>query len=251
MKVSLITVAYNAETYIESCIRSVLSQDYPSIEYIVIDGASTDRTLLLVEGFGEQISVLVSEPDKGIYDAMNKGLALATGDIVGILNADDFYPHAGVLSRVVREFQEKGVDTVFGDLVYVREDKPEEVVRFFPGKGFHPQQMRKGLMPPHPTFFVRRELYEQHGYFDDSYTICADFELMVRLFHQHSVSYSYIPETLTHMRAGGVSTRGIRSTLTINQEMLRACNTHGVSTSLLRIYSKYMTKVFQLVRKPG
>ncbi len=250
MKVSLITVAYNAGAHIESCIRSVLGQDYAPIEYIVIDGASTDDTLSIVQGFGDRISVLLSEPDKGIYDAMNKGLARATGDMVGILNADDFYPHAGVISRVVREFQETGADTVFGDLVYVKEENPQEIVRFFPGRGFHPAQMRRGLMPPHPTFFVRRSLYEQCGNFDDSYAICADFELMVRLFHTYGASYSYIPETLTHMRAGGVSTRGMRSTLTINREMLRACNTHGVSTNLLRIYSKYLTKIFQLVRKP-
>lgn len=251
MKVSLITVTYNTARFLSSCIDSILEQDHADIEYIIIDGASTDGTLEIINSYGDGVSHFLSEPDKGIYDAMNKGLALATGDIVGILNADDFYPHKGVISRVVQEFEESGADTIFGDLVYVRENNLDEIVRFFPGKGFHPDQMRQGLMPPHPTFFVKRDLYEACGNFDDTYEICADFELMVRLFHQHGVSYSYIPEVITTMRTGGASTRGISSTITINREMLRACTNNGVSTNLLRIYSKYFKKVFQLVQKPG
>lgn len=251
MRLSLITVSYNAAGVIRDCIDSVLAQDYPDLEYIVIDGASTDGTQEIVASYGERISVFVSEPDAGLYDAMNKGLARATGEVVGILNADDFYPHPQVLSRVMAQLQAAKTDTLFGDLVYVRDGKLDEVVRYFPGKGFHPGLLGRGLMPPHPTFFVRRSLYAQHGGFDTRYAICADFDLMVRLFHTHGASYTYLPEVLVHMRTGGSSTRGLRSTLTINREMLLACRRHGIRTSLPRIYAKYFRKVFQLISKPS
>jgi len=251
MKVSLITVTYNTAAYVKSCIESVLSQDYADIEYIIVDGASTDGTVEIVKGYGDRISTFVTEPDKGIYDAMNKGLKLATGDLVGILNADDFYPHNQVVSTVVKAFEENDTDTLFADLVYVDAEETDKIVRYFPGKGFHPGQMKRGIMPPHPTYFVKRYLYEQHGLFDTSYKICADFDLMVRLFVKENVSYQYLPEVLVHMRAGGVSTDGIKSTQRINQEMLQALKKYGVNSNMALIYSKYITKVFQLVKRPG
>ena len=251
MKVSLITVSYNAASVIQTCIESVLAQDYPDIEYLIIDGASMDGTVELVQSYGDRITRFVSEPDKGIYDAMNKGIQLGTGDIVGLLNADDLYANDQIISRVVQEFQSKQVDTVYGDLVYIQDNNLDQIVRYFPGVDFHPNKLRKGMMPPHPTFFVKRELYEQFGMFDTQYKIVADFDLMVRLFHTHQVSYSYIPEVLVKMRSGGASTQGIKSTLTINQEMLHSCRSHGISTNLPLIYSKYFSKVFQLVKKPG
>lgn len=249
--VSLITVCYNSGAYLGDCLRSIQTQTYPHIEHIIIDGKSSDNTLEVIQAHEAGIAHWVSEPDEGIYDAMNKGLARATGEIVGILNADDFYPHKHVIEQVVREFERSQADTLFGDLVYVAADQLDKVTRFFPGKGFRPSHMRRGLMPPHPTFFVKRTLYQAHGNFDTSYQICADFDLMVRLFCLHEVSYSYLPKVLVHMRSGGTSTQGLKSTRIINREMLKACRKHGLSTNLLRIYSKYFTKIFQLVRLGG
>ncbi|RMG24154.1 MAG: glycosyltransferase [Bacteroidetes bacterium] len=251
MKVSIITVCYNSAAYIQDCINSVLEQDYPHIEYLIVDGGSEDGTVDLIRSYEQGIARWVSEPDEGIYDAMNKGIGMARGEIVGMLNADDIYAHSGVISRVVEAFRQQQVDTVFGDLVYFPHGQPQKVTRFFPGRGFHPRKLRQGIMPPHPTFFVRRQLYEQYGLFDTSYRICADFDLMVRLFHTHGVSYHYLPETLVKMRTGGASTRGLKSTRIINREMLQACRKHGISTNLLRIYSKYTTKIFQLIQQPA
>ncbi|MCB0842692.1 MAG: glycosyltransferase [Bacteroidetes bacterium] len=249
MKVSLITVCLNSEKYIQTCIDSVLSQDYPHIEYIIIDGKSTDQTVDIVKSYGERINHFVSESDKGLYDAMNKGIDLATGDIVGILNADDVYAHNQVISRMVSVFEQENSDVAFADLVYVKEENLDEVVRYFPGKGFHPGWFAKGLMPPHPTFFVRKKLYDQYGKFNTWYKICADFDLMVRLFHTYQASYTYLPEVIVKMRVGGNSAWG-KNTLTINREMLHSCKSHGIPTSLLRIYSKYLLKIFQLIKKP-
>lgn len=250
MRISLITVTYQAAATLRDCIESVLGQDYPDIEYIVVDGASTDGTQAILAEYGDRIDRVISEPDQGLYDAMNKGLALATGEVVGMLNADDFYAHDGVISQVMGQLQSSGADALFGDLVYVQEPELDKVVRFYPGKGFHPNKMRQGHMPPHPTFFVRKAFYDQYGGFDLSYEICADFDLMLRFFHQAKGRYTYLPEVLVRMRTGGSSTRGLSSTVTINREMLRACRKYGLATSLPRIYSKYFTKILQLIRKP-
>lgn len=250
MRVSLITVTYNAVQHLRHCLESVLGQDYPALEYIVVDGGSTDGSLPLIRSYGEAIARVISEPDEGIYDAMNKGIGLATGDIIGLLNADDFYAHEGVISRVVAAFQANPTDTVFGDLVYVEEDDLDKVVRYYPGRGFHHRKMRRGIMPPHPTFFARRGMYEQYGYFDQHYRICADFDLMLRWFHHHEVSYQHIPEVLVKMRTGGASTQGLRSTRMINREILHSLRKNGIPSNLPLIYSKYLTKIFQLVKKP-
>ena len=189
MKVSLITVAYNSGKFIQDCMDSVLGQDYEDIEYIIIDGKSSDNTVELVQAKGDKISHFVSEPDKGIYDAMNKGLKLASGDIIGILNSDDFYANSQVISDVVNTFKSENCDTLFGDLVFVQDEDLDKIVRYYPGKGFHPTQFAKGMMPPHPTFFAKKKVYEKVGLFDDSYKICADFDILVRMLHVHKYSY--------------------------------------------------------------
>ncbi|MDP5171928.1 MAG: glycosyltransferase [Bacteroidia bacterium] len=250
MKISIITVTYQAASTLRDAIESVLGQDYPEVEYLIIDGGSTDGTQALVKSYGDRVHTFVSEPDKGLYDAMNKGIALATGDIIGMLNADDFYAHPNILSKVVEAMKTTSSEALFGDLVYVREPELDKVVRYYPGKGFHPDKMLSGNMPPHPTFFLRKTFYDEYGGFDTSYKICADFDVMVRFFHQAKGSYVYLPEVMVNMRTGGSSTRGLSSTFTINREMLRACRKYGLSTSLPRIYSKYFGKVFQLIRKP-
>ncbi|MEM9983927.1 MAG: glycosyltransferase family 2 protein [Bacteroidota bacterium] len=251
MKISIITVTYNAARYLRTCVESVLDQNYPDLEYIVIDGASTDGTQEILAAYADRIDHFISEPDQGLYHAMNKGIAMATGEVIGLLNADDFYAYPEVISEVMGRFADPGVQTVFGDLIYVDEEDIKKVVRYFPGKGFHHGQMKRGLMPPHPTFFVRQELYNRCGGFDTQFDICADFDLMVRWFHRHEVAYSYLPKVMVHMRTGGSSTQGLSSTARINQEMLRSLRQNGVKSNLPLIYSKYLTKVFQLFKRPA
>lgn len=251
MKISIITVSYNAAGTIRDTIDSVLRQSYDQVEYIIVDGASSDGTRDIVESYRDQLSGYISEPDNGLYDAMNKGLNMATGDIIGILNADDFYEHDQVLSNVVAKMEDDQADALFADLVYVNDEDLEKVVRYYPGKGFTPQKMLSGNMPPHPTFFLRKRFYDEYGDFDTSYEICADFDLMVRFFHKARGKYTYLPETIVRMRTGGNSTNGIQSTLTINKEMLKACRKYGLKTNLAKIYSKYPKKLFQLFVKPS
>ena len=251
MKVSIVTVVYNGEKFIQSAIESVLNQDYPDIEYIVIDGASKDRTLEVVSAYKDKIAHVVSEPDQGIYDAMNKGLKMATGEIVGILNADDFYANNQVISRVMQEFRDPGLQATFADLVYVQPGNEGKVTRYYAAKNFKLKDFERGDMPPHPTFFVRRRLYEKYGYFRTDFRIAADFEMMVRLLYKGGESFRYIPEVLVHMREGGISTRGFKFTRIVNQEIQQGLEANGIHSSLLKIYSKYFYKVFQLFRRPG
>lgn len=251
MKVSLITVVYNGEAFIESAIQSVLAQDYPDIEYIIVDGASKDGTMTIVEKYRDRIATVISEPDKGIYDAMNKGVRAATGDVIGILNADDFYAANDVISDVVKLMKEKQVDTIFGDLVYVQPENLEKVVRFYSAKNFKIKDFEKGDMPPHPTFFVKRALYDQFGLFKTDYKIAADFEIMVRMLYKGGASWAYLHKVMTKMRVGGVSTAGLKSKVDLNREIKRACDENGLKTSMAKIYSKYFSKVMQLVKRPS
>ncbi len=250
MKISIITVAYNAEKTIEGTIQSVADQDHPDIEYLIIDGASKDGTLAICDRHRDTITQLVSEPDKGIYDAMNKGLARATGDYIGILNADDFYADPGVISALVAKLKETGADSLYGDLVMVDPDNLDKIVRYYSAKNFTLSRFEKGDMPPHPTFFVRRSIYEQHGNFKTHFKIGSDFDLMLRFLYIQKISSTYLPMTMVRMRTGGVSSVGIKSTIQINREIKAALKENGIPTSMLKIYSKYFTKVFQLIRRP-
>lgn len=252
MKISIITVCYNAERYLRTAIDSVLSQNYADIEYIIIDGASKDSTMDIVRSYGERIHKIVSEPDKGLYDAMNKGLRAATGDVIGILNADDFYAHTEVLSHVAAAFEKNPTDSLYGDLVYVNEEDLTKVVRYYRSATFRPAQFKQGKMPPHPTFFAKRVVYERFGLFDTQFRICADFDILLRLLLVHKISYQHLPEVMINMRTGGASTSGFfKSTVRINREMLASCRKNGINTNLFYIYSKYLTKVFQLISRPS
>jgi glycosyltransferase involved in cell wall biosynthesis len=251
MKVSIITVSYNCETTIEDTILSVAAQDYSRMEHIVIDGGSTDKTMEVVEKHGTLINQYISEPDNGIYDAMNKGIKLATGDVVGILNADDIYFDNSCISEVVNGFEEKGVSAICGNLVYVSPDNLNKVVRFYSSEGFLPNMFAFGMMPAHPTFFVLRNCYESFGLYKEDYKIAADFELLLRLLKIHRISYHCIPRTLVKMRRGGVSTRNIKSNWVLNKEILKACRENNIDTNMLKILSKYFTKLFQLIQRPS
>lgn len=250
MRVSLITASYNSVATIRDSLDSVLSQDYPHIEHIVIDGASTDGTVAAVRTYGNRIARFISEPDQGMYDAMNKGIRQATGDIVGILNSDDFYASPGVISRVVQQLQTPEVDCTFGDLVYVSPANLRKVVRYYSSAHFHPRLFAYGWMPAHPTVFIKRWAYEAYGLFKTDYQIAADYELLTRFLGKHHLAYRYIPEVMVHMRTGGVSTVSLKSNWILNCEIVRGCRENDISTNLLKVGSKYFTKVTQLIRRP-
>jgi glycosyltransferase involved in cell wall biosynthesis len=249
MKISIITVAFNAADTIEDTIRSVLGQDHPDIEYIVIDGASTDGTQEVINRHRDRIAHVVSEPDNGIYDAMNKGIRLATGEVIGILNSDDFYVDSRVISRVAEAFADENIGAIFADLVYVRPDNLDKPVRRYNSKGFHPEKFAYGWMPAHPTFFLRKQYYDRYGLYKTDYRIAADYELLIRMLYVHKIPYVYIPEVFIKMRLGGASTRSVRSTIILNKEILRACQENGIATNPLKVYSKYPKKLLELIKR--
>jgi glycosyltransferase involved in cell wall biosynthesis len=247
-KISIITVVYNSSKTIGEAIESVLSQDYPDIEHIIVDGASTDGTLEIIKSYSDRIAKFISEPDKGIYDAMNKGLKIATGDIIGILNSDDFYADNTVISDIVREFEMKNVEMVFGDLVFVKPDNLNKVVRFYSTPDFTPNKFAWGWMPPHPTCYLKKSVYERYGCFKTDYHIAADYEILTRFMAKHKITYSHIPKILIKMRTGGISTRSLKSNWTLNQEIVRGCTENGIKTNIVKVLSKFFTKIFQLYR---
>ncbi|MEW5967253.1 MAG: glycosyltransferase family 2 protein [Pseudomonadota bacterium] len=249
MKISIVTVAFNAASTIADTLASVAAQTHPDVEHIVVDGASTDGTPEVVLTFGRHVAKLISEPDRGIYDAMNKGLRLATGDIIGFLNADDVYADPSVLARVSANMEANGLDALFGDAEFVSPRHPERPLRHYRSERFHPERIAWGWMPAHPTLFLRRELYERFGLFRTDYRIAGDFELVARMFHGDTLKYRHVPEVLVRMRTGGVSTGGWRNTLLLNREVLRACRENGISTSLPKILSKYPAKLLEFIRR--
>lgn len=249
MKVSIITVARNNAKTIKDTINSVLSQTYTDKEYIVIDGGSTDGTTQIIKSYGKKINKFISEKDEGIYDAMNKGIKLATGDVVGMLNSDDFYLNEYIIERVAREFQTKQVDSVYADLLYVQPSDLSKVVRYYDSSCFAPKNFKYGWMPAHPTFFVKKEIYKKYGLFKKDYKIAADFELLARFLDKNKITYSYINEPIIKMRVGGVSTSGLKSTYLLNKEIIRACKENNIDTNWAKVLSKYPTKILGLFKR--
>lgn len=246
MKVSIITVCYNSAAHVEDAIKSVASQDFPDIEHIIVDGGSTDGTLDILKKYDSVVSKWISEPDKGIYDAMNKGLVMATGEVVGILNSDDFYSNNQIISTVVHAFESSDTDAVYGDLVFIDPVNLSRTVRTYSSAKWNPQKFAHGYMPAHPTFFVRRKYYELYGRFETDYQIAADYELLIRFLYVYKLRYTYLPVTMVKMRKGGVSSNGIKSNIILNREIIRACRKHGIRTNALKVYPKYFNKVFEL-----
>lgn len=251
MKLSIITVCYNSANTIRDTIESVFSQDHCDIEYIVIDGGSKDGTQAIVESYGERISRFISEPDKGLYDAMNKGVALATGDVIGILNSDDFYEDSTSASSVVKAFERHSEsDVVFGDVVFVNAPDLQKVTRFYRGNRFTPWKLRFGWMPPHPATFIRKSAYTKVGLYSLKYRISADYEFFVRLFMVQRLKYSYLDKVLVRMRSGGASTGGLKSSLKLNMEIVEACRANGVYTNLPLVLLKLPFKLYELRKRP-
>lgn len=208
MKVSIITAVFNSAETIEDCIKSVANQTYSNIEHIIIDGNSTDGTLDVINKYKHKIARIVSEPDNGIYDALNKGIRLAGGDIIGILHSDDFYAHDRVIEKVVDTFVRYNVDSCYGDLQYVARNDINRVIRYWKSSNYKHGKFKYGWMPPHPTFFVKKSVYENYGLLNLDFPLAADYELMLRFLYKYRISTTYIPEVLVKMRTGGTSKPG-------------------------------------------
>lgn len=249
MKVSIITVTYNSAATLKDTIESVASQDYPNIEYIIVDGNSKDATQDIIRSQNGTVSKWISEPDQGLYDAMNKGIRMATGDVVGIINSDDFYHRSDSISQVVHTFQEFGVDSVYADVRFVHPDNLDKTIRYYSSKNFSLRSFKVGKIPAHPTFFTYKANFEKFGYYRTDYRIAADFELLVRFLYKHRLSYHYLPVDLLKMRTGGLSTKSWKSNVIINQEDLRACKENGLNTNYFWLYSRYFRKLLEYL--PG
>jgi glycosyltransferase involved in cell wall biosynthesis len=245
--ITIVTPTYNRAATIQDTIDSILAQDHAEVEHIVIDGASTDGTAEIVRDYGDLIRQFVSEPDGGVFDAMNKGIARASGEVVGILNSDDFYTHPQVLSKVAQAFREHAVDSVYGDLQYVDPQQTHKVIRHWRAGHYRHGNFLYGWMPPHPTFFVRREVYERYGHFDTSFRTAADYELMLRFLYKHRLRVAYIPEVLVRMRAGGISNAGLRSRWHANREDSRAWRKNGLRPKLYTTLLKPIRKLGQFL----
>ena len=247
--ISVITVCYNSAATLARALQSVADQDWPRVEQIVIDGASRDGSAEIIEQFRPRLAHVLSEPDKGIYDAMNKGLDRASGDIVCFLNADDQYASNSVLSRVAMLMYEQQLDALMGDVGFFHEADPQRMVRRYRSNHFTPGRLAWGWMPAHPALFLSRTVVQRVGRFKTDYSIAGDYEFIVRVFHGHEVRYRYLPEILVNMQTGGASTGGFGAKLRLNREVLRACRENGVQTNILKILSKYPAKILELLRR--
>lgn len=253
MTISLITTTYNSATTLRDTFDSVLSQSYPDIDYWVIDGASTDGTVDIIKEYEKKFNGRmhwVSEKDKGLYDAMNKGLEHATGDVVGILNSDDFFTSSDVIEIVANTFADTGgaeLDAIYGDIHFVRPNKLDECIRYYSSKNFRPWLMRFGYMPAHPSFYARRSVFEKYGYYSLEYKLAADYDMMVRLFCKHHIKARYIQKDFVTMRTGGASTRSISHRLLLTTEDAKACRRHGIYSNFLMCSLKYITKSFEFI----
>ena len=228
MKISLITAVYNNAKTIASALDSVLAQKGADLELIVIDGGSTDGTLEVLQGYADHLAVLVSEPDNGIYYALNKGIGLASGEVVGFLHSDDLLASENVLNRVSEVFADSKVGAIYGDLVYVRKDNSDVIIRYWKSGDFSSARLGWGWMPPHPTFYVRRSVYERLGMYDTEYRIAADYDCILRFLGKGNIQVVYIPEVLVKMRVGGASNRSLKNILRKSLEDYRALKNNGV-----------------------
>lgn len=248
MKISIITATYNSAGTVGDTLQSVAAQEYKQVEHIIVDGLSKDETLAVVQQF-PHVAKVQSEKDNGIYDAMNKGVRLATGDVVGILNSDDFYAHSKVLSKIAAAFEDPALDAVYGDLQYVKQDNVQMVSRTWKAGPFKKKYFHYGWMPPHPTFFVRREMYEKAGLFNTVLRSAADYELMLRFMVKHDARVQYIPEVLVKMRDGGMSNASLKNRLRANREDRKAWELNGLKPYFFTRWLKPVRKIFQFITR--
>jgi glycosyltransferase involved in cell wall biosynthesis len=239
-------VCYNAEKTIERTIKSVLSQDYNNIEYILIDGFSTDSTMNIVTKYHKDIDIVKSEKDNGIYDAINKGILLATGQIIGLLNADDELFDFNVITKVAKVFNNTpNLESVIGDIVF--QSDSNKIIRKYSARRWSVNLFSWGFMPPHPSFYCKRENFIKYGLYNTSFKIAADFDLLIRFLKINKISFNYIPLTIVKMKLGGVSTKGFSSFITINKEIYQVCKLNGLKTNYFKLLSKYFVKIFEFI----
>ncbi len=246
MKFSIITATYNSALTVRDTLHSVGQQDYPDIEHIIVDGSSTDSTLQIVHEFG-RVAKVISEKDTGIYDAMNKGIAAATGAVIGILNSDDIYVGPHVISTIAKIFSNPDIQTSYADLQYVQPGNLNKVVRTWKSGNFSRRNFYFGWMPPHPTFFVRREVYDKVGLFNSAMRSAADYELMLRILVKHEIPAHYIPEVIVRMRSGGMSNASFKSRITANKEDRLAWKLNGLEPHFFTLYAKPIRKISQFL----
>lgn len=254
MKISIITVTYNSAATLRDTMESVLAQTYTDIEYVVVDGLSKDNTMDIVREYEPRFQgrmKYISEKDHGLYEAMNKGIRMATGEVVGIINSDDFYHRNDIIQLVADAMAAPEVQAVYGDVRFVNPDNLDKTVRYYSSKIFRPSLFRFGFMPAHPTFFTYRKYFEQYGYYRLDYKIAADYELLVRFLHKYGVKARYLNTDFMKMRTGGVSTASVKSNILLNKEIVRACRSNGIWTCFPLLMLKYFIKVFELLFTKG
>ena len=251
LKISVITVVYNSVTTIEKTIQSVLAQSYKNVEYIVIDAKSTDGTLAIIEQYKDKIQIVISEKDNGYYEGLNKGINLATGEIIGALNADDRFASNDVLEKIAATFNNNpNLESVIGDIAFA--DNNNKISRYYSGEKFKPSLFKWGVMPPHPSFYCKKNTFNKLGLYDVNYKLAGDFELLLRYLWKNKISFKYVPLLMVYMQKGGKSTSSICTNLFINNpEVMNACKMNGLYTNLFKISLKYMLKINQFwgVRK--
>ena len=252
MKISIITVTFNSAETLPDTIESVLRQDYDDYEYLVIDGGSKDATVDIIKQFEPRFGGKmrwISEPDKGMYDGINKGIRIATGDVVGIINSDDFYHRNDIFRIINSSFEENpGIQAIYGDVRFVTPDNLDKTVRYYSSAKFKPAKFRWGWMPAHPTFFTYRSNFDKFGLYKTDYRIAADYELLIRFLYTNHLPAKYIPVDFMKMRTGGRSTNGIKSNIVLNQEIVRGCRENGIYTNMAMLFLKYFVKVFELIK---
>jgi len=248
MKVSIITVTYNSERYLEDCIQSVMRQSYKNIEHIVVDGKSKDNTVGIIRKYNHHLARWISETDRGIYDAINKGIKMATGDIIGILNSDDMYDSTTVIEQIVKCFNEHEVDAVYGDLDYVAADDTSKVIRIWRGRPFKRSRFRYGWMPAHPTFYIKRSLIEKYGLYENHYYTAADYEFMARYLYKNRVNAHYLPMLIVKMRMGGASNRSLFQRLRANRRDYLAMKVNNIPFAFFVSILKPLIKLHQFTR---
>ena len=250
MKVSIITVCFNSKKTIKDTIESVVSQKYDNIEYIIVDGGSVDGTLDILKKYRDQIHKYISDPDDGIYEAMNKGIKLSTGDIIAILNSDDMYPDQTIAGQMVEFVQSNGLDAAYGDLVYIDHNNTDHVTRFWRAGEYKKGAFCYGWVLPHPTFFCRKEIFEKYGYFNEKFQIAADFELMLRFIEKHQIKVGYLPKVIVKMRVGGKANI-LRGMIRGNWEIIKSFRLNDLRLSPWFFIVKPITKISQLFRRPS
>ncbi len=248
MKISVITATYNSASTIENSLLSFINQDYENKELIIIDGGSTDETLSIIEKYKSAVSIIISEKDNGIYDALNKGISIATGDVIAILHSDDFYIHNHVLSKVIETFIAYKSDSVYGNLIYVDRIDTNRIIRKWISGNYIHGKFIQGWMPPHPAFFAKKECYNRYGKFNLSLRSSADYELMLRFLHKHKISTAYLNEFLVKMRIGGQSNVSLKNRIKANREDKLAWELNDLKPAFYTLFFKPLRKLIQFLR---